>query len=224
MCENCAELVEVLNEISDADSSDGVFQLKKEHALRVLGYISSWTQRQCLCCFKEYKHLEVFNQLVYALINLVIAQISSLRDRLCSLHSHHHHHHHAHKVGGGGEGPSASGWSDGVPRPLPQPSSPGEDEPVNVERDSAEEDGDSRTDLNQNKMQGQPGPAGPRAAPAAPTRLVPGAQRRGRSCCCVLRRSSRSSSRSTPPTNTTHTPPSRTYRLTRATSWAPSAT
>lgn len=106
----------------------------------------------------------MFNQLVYALINLVIAQISSLRDRLCSLHSHHHHHHHhAHKVGGGvaGEGPSASGWSDGVPRPLPQPSSPGEDEPVNVERDSAEEDGDSRTDLNQNKMQGQPGPQGP---------------------------------------------------------------
>ncbi|TMS23679.1 Ubiquitin carboxyl-terminal hydrolase 34 [Larimichthys crocea] len=90
MCENCAELVEVLNEISDADSSEGGFQLKKEHALRVLGYISSWTQRQCLCCFKEYKHLEVFNQLVYALINLVIAQISSLRDRLCSVQDHTH--------------------------------------------------------------------------------------------------------------------------------------
>lgn len=99
--------------------------------------------------------MEVFNQLVYALINLVIAQISSLRDRLCSLHSHHH----AHKVGG--EGPTALGWSDGVPRPLPQPSSPGEDEPVNVERDSAEEDGDSQTDLNQNKVPGQPGPQRP---------------------------------------------------------------
>lgn len=94
--------------------------------------------------------------MVYALINLVIAQISNLRDRLCSLHSHHHH---AHKVGGG-EGPAALGWSDGVPRPLPQPSSPGEDEPVNVERDSAEEDGDSQTDLNQNKVPGQPGPKG----------------------------------------------------------------
>lgn len=113
--------------------------------------------RQCLCCFKEYKHLEVFNQLVYALINLVIAQISSLRDRLCSLHSHHHH---AHNIGGGGEGTSVLGWSDGVPRPLPQPSSPGEDEPVNVERDSAEEDGDSQTDLNQSKAPGQPGPQG----------------------------------------------------------------
>lgn len=31
--------------VSDADSSEGGFQLKKEHALRVLGYISSWTQR-----------------------------------------------------------------------------------------------------------------------------------------------------------------------------------
>ena len=31
--------------VSDADGSEGGFQLKKEHALRVLGYISSWTQR-----------------------------------------------------------------------------------------------------------------------------------------------------------------------------------
>lgn len=111
--------------------------------------------RQCLCCFKEYKHLEVFNQLVYALINLVIAQISSLRDRLCNLHSHHLN---AHKIGG--EGTSALGWSDGVPRPLAQPSSPGEDEPVNVERDSAEEDGDLQTDLNKTKTPGPPGPQG----------------------------------------------------------------
>ncbi|KAK7930632.1 hypothetical protein WMY93_007027 [Mugilogobius chulae] len=126
MCENCAELVEVLNEISDADSSEGGFQLKKEHALRVLGYISSWTQRQCLCCFKEYKHLEVFNQLVYALINLVISQISSLRDRLCSFH--------------GPPAPKAPGWAAGGSVSPPRPSSPGEDEHVNVERDSAEED------------------------------------------------------------------------------------
>lgn len=34
--------------VSDADGSEGTFQLKKEHALRVLGYISSWTQRSVL--------------------------------------------------------------------------------------------------------------------------------------------------------------------------------
>ncbi|XP_023268188.1 ubiquitin carboxyl-terminal hydrolase 34 [Seriola lalandi dorsalis] len=153
MCENCAELVEVLNEISDADGSEGGFQLKKEHALRVLGYISSWTQRQCLCCFKEYKHLEVFNQLVYALINLVIAQISSLRDRLCSVQDH------THKGGVSGGEALGSEWSgESAPGPLPQPSSPGEDEPVNVERDSAEEDADT-PDLNQNKTQHQGGEA-----------------------------------------------------------------
>lgn len=39
--------------------------------------------RQCLCCFKEYKHLEIFNQVVCALINLVIAQVQVLRDQLC---------------------------------------------------------------------------------------------------------------------------------------------
>lgn len=106
--------------------------------------------RQCLCCFKEYKHLEVFNQLVYALINLVIAQISSLRDRLCSVQDH------THKGGVSGSEGVGSEWSAGenAPGPLPQPSSPGEDEPVNVERDSAEEDADT-PDLNQNKTQGQ---------------------------------------------------------------------
>ncbi|KPP72240.1 hypothetical protein Z043_108774, partial [Scleropages formosus] len=106
---------------SDADSTDGL-QLKKEHALRVFSYISSWTQRQCLCCFKEYKHLEVFNQLVYALINLVINQVQALRDQLCK-----------------GRGSAAGAESEWVSARLP----PGDDEPVNVERDSAEEDGGS---------------------------------------------------------------------------------
>ncbi|XP_051939696.1 ubiquitin carboxyl-terminal hydrolase 34 isoform X4 [Hippocampus zosterae] len=125
MCENCAGLVEVLNQISDADCSEGGFQLKKEHALRVLAHISSWTQRQCLCCLKEYKHLEVFNQLVYALINLAVGQIGGLRDRL--------------RRQGAPEG--AADLDQRAPREPPcWPASPGEDEPVNVERDSAEED------------------------------------------------------------------------------------
>lgn len=94
----------------------------------------------------------MFNQLVYALINLVIAQISSLRDRLCSVQDH------ARKVGASGAEGAASGWNESGPRP--QPSSPGEDEPVNVERDSAEEDGDNQPDLNQNKVQTQ-GPEAP---------------------------------------------------------------
>lgn len=112
--------------------------------------VSCVVSRQCLCCFKEYKHLEVFNQLVYALINLVIAQISSLRDRLCSVQDR------SRKGGVPGTEGAGSEWSGGeaASGPLPQPSSPGEDEPVNVERDSAEEDGDT-PDLNQNKTQNQ---------------------------------------------------------------------
>lgn len=99
--------------------------------------------RQCLCCFKEYKHLEVFNQLIYALINLVIAQISSLRNRLCSSQN---------QIQKGAE----SEWSrdELAPGSLPQPTSPGEDEPVNVERDSAEEDADI-SNMNQNKTPSQ---------------------------------------------------------------------
>ncbi|XP_037108825.1 ubiquitin carboxyl-terminal hydrolase 34 isoform X3 [Syngnathus acus] len=137
MCENCAELVEVLNEISDADGgSEGGFQLKKEHALRVLAHISSWTQRQCLCCFKEYKHLEVFNQLVYALINLVVGQIAGLRDRLCRLRA-------------------PEGAADCDQRGPRRPASPGEDEPVNVERDSAEEEDAQSPGADLNRKQAE---------------------------------------------------------------------
>lgn len=92
--------------------------------------------RQCLCCFKEYKHLEVFNQLVYALINLVIAQVTNLRDRLRSGHGN------SRTDGAGSE------WSSTQPQP-----SPGEDEPLNVERDSAEEDGGTE-EGEQNQKQG----------------------------------------------------------------------
>ncbi|XP_069090498.1 ubiquitin carboxyl-terminal hydrolase 34 isoform X1 [Pleurodeles waltl] len=82
MCESCTDLVEVLNEVSDIEGGDGL-QLRKEHAIKIFAYINSWTQRQCLCCFKEYKHLEIFNQVICALINLVIAQVQTLRDQLC---------------------------------------------------------------------------------------------------------------------------------------------
>ncbi|KTF99861.1 hypothetical protein cypCar_00023960 [Cyprinus carpio] len=129
-------LEQVIYEVSDADSTDGL-QLKKEHALRVFTYISTWTQRQCLCCFKEYKHLEVFSQLVYALINLVIVQVTNLRDRLHSGHGNTRT-----------EG-AESEWGSAHPQP-----SPSEDEPLNVERDSAEEDG-GEEDGDQHKNQNQ---------------------------------------------------------------------
>lgn len=93
--------------------------------------------RQCLCCFKEYKHLEVFSQLVYALINLVIAQVTNLRDRLRSGHGNTRT-----------EG-AESEWGSAQPQP-----SPSEDEPLNVERDSAEEDGGVE-DGDQHKNQNQ---------------------------------------------------------------------
>nr|XP_033794971.1 ubiquitin carboxyl-terminal hydrolase 34 isoform X3 [Geotrypetes seraphini] len=82
MCENCVDLVEVLNEISDIEGGDGL-QLRKDHTLKIFAFINSWTKRQCLCCFKEYKHLEIFNQVVCTLINVVISQVQALRDQLC---------------------------------------------------------------------------------------------------------------------------------------------
>ena len=122
--------------------------------------------RQCLCCFKEYKHLEVFNQLVYALINLVVSQISGLRELLCSLHGRTHTGVGAGSPGWGG-GASAGCGGGGGTALLPRPSSPGEDEPVNVERDSAEEDAADAPDLNQNPGAGAGQQAGQAPAVAS---------------------------------------------------------
>uniref|UniRef100_A0A8C3UPZ5 Ubiquitin specific peptidase 34 n=1 Tax=Catharus ustulatus TaxID=91951 RepID=A0A8C3UPZ5_CATUS len=79
LCNKCGKPLSFLSDIEGGDA----LQLRKEHALKIFAYINSWTQRQCLCCFKEYKHLEIFNQVVCALINLVIAQVQTLRDQLC---------------------------------------------------------------------------------------------------------------------------------------------
>lgn len=108
----------MLNEISDVEGADGL-QLRKEHVLKIFAYINSWTQRQCLCCFKEYKHLEIFNQVVCTLINLVIAEVQALRDQLCK--------HCTINID--------STWQDHSNRA---------DEPLNVERDSHEEENGER--------------------------------------------------------------------------------
>lgn len=63
--------------VSDIAGSDEL-QLRRECTLKILVYINFWTQKQCLCYFEEYKHLEIFNQVACALINLVIAQVQML--------------------------------------------------------------------------------------------------------------------------------------------------
>ncbi|RXM97568.1 Ubiquitin carboxyl-terminal hydrolase 34 [Acipenser ruthenus] len=90
----------------------------QEYVANLLKSAFPHLQEQCLCCFKEYKHLEVFNQVVYALINLVVAQVQALQDQLYKSCTND----------------TDSDWAD-----VTQQS----DEPVNVERDSNEEDGET---------------------------------------------------------------------------------
>lgn len=146
---------------------DSLVSLRDSQFTQSLSPPLLFLHRQCLCCFKEYKHLEVFNQLVYALINLVIAQVTSLRDRLCSTTSQRGITNTGDRATGGAEGPGSEWGGEGGggvtgvgPHPQQPPSSPVEDEPLNVERDSAEEDaaGDApeqkQNNNNQNPVQG----------------------------------------------------------------------
>lgn len=144
---------------------DSLVSLRDSQFTQSLSPPLLFLHRQCLCCFKEYKHLEVFNQLVYALINLVIAQVTSLRDRLCSATSQRGVTDDG--AAGGEEGPGTEWRGEGGggitgagPHPQQPPTSPVEDEPLNVERDSAEEDGageapeQNQNNNNQNPVQG----------------------------------------------------------------------
>lgn len=80
-----------------------------------------------MCCFKEYKHLEIFNQVVCALINLVIAQVQALRDQLCKHCTLH------------------------IDPAWPEQSHHAE-EPLNVERESHQEENGERQKPLENKF------------------------------------------------------------------------
>lgn len=54
--------------LSDTEGGYRV-QLRKKHTFQLFAYINSWTERQCLCCFNKHKHLEIFNQVLCALIS-----------------------------------------------------------------------------------------------------------------------------------------------------------
>ena len=45
-----------MDPVSDTEGGDGL-QFRKEHTFKIFAYINVQTQRQYLCCFKEYKHL-----------------------------------------------------------------------------------------------------------------------------------------------------------------------
>lgn len=94
---------------------------------RIFIFTFLFSYRQCLCCFKEYKHLEIFNQVVCALINLVIAQVQALRDQLCK--------HCTINID--------STWQD---------RSNHADEPLNVERESHEEENGERQKSIEKKL------------------------------------------------------------------------
>ena len=71
-----------MDQVSDTEGGDGL-QFRKEHTFKIFAYINVQTQRQYLCCFKEYKHLKVFNQVACAFNNLVTAQVQKLWIQLC---------------------------------------------------------------------------------------------------------------------------------------------
>ncbi|GLH07907.1 Ubiquitin carboxyl-terminal hydrolase puf [Gryllus bimaculatus] len=56
--------------------------LQKDEVEIVFLYIQSWSQRQCMCCFRDPKNYERFNLITQSIICLAVCQLKELRDDL----------------------------------------------------------------------------------------------------------------------------------------------
>ncbi|CAH1793285.1 unnamed protein product [Owenia fusiformis] len=78
MCDVCCDLLALLQAHDErVDRGEG-HELSKEEAMVVITYTNIWSQRQCLCCFKDFKNFEKFNNIVQVLLNLAICFIRTL--------------------------------------------------------------------------------------------------------------------------------------------------
>ncbi|XP_068081544.1 ubiquitin carboxyl-terminal hydrolase puf [Anabrus simplex] len=84
MCDVCAEFLDLLQSYEERISkeSDEHPVLQKDEVETVMLYIQSWSQRQCMCCFRDSKNYERFNLITQSIICLAVCQLKELREDL----------------------------------------------------------------------------------------------------------------------------------------------
>ncbi|XP_064599572.1 ubiquitin carboxyl-terminal hydrolase 34-like [Liolophura sinensis] len=78
MCDVCSDVVLLLETHDDRQHVSGGLQLNKREVMAVLLYVASWPQRQCMCCYKDFKNFERFNNIVQVILSIAIRAIQTL--------------------------------------------------------------------------------------------------------------------------------------------------
>lgn len=78
MCDVCSGLLSLFESHDDRLHSGGGLRLGKNEILSVIQYVNVWPQKQCMCCYKEFKNFERFNNIVQIMLTVAIRHIQTL--------------------------------------------------------------------------------------------------------------------------------------------------
>ncbi|XP_052133303.1 ubiquitin carboxyl-terminal hydrolase puf isoform X2 [Frankliniella occidentalis] len=86
MCDICADFLELLQTYEEKIINENEERpyLQKDEFEVVLQYVQSWTQRQCMCCFREAKNYERFGVITQSIVLMAIKQLRDLKEELAS--------------------------------------------------------------------------------------------------------------------------------------------
>ncbi|KAL4238015.1 Ubiquitin carboxyl-terminal hydrolase 34 [Mactra antiquata] len=79
MCDVCPDLLAILDSFEER-SQHGGFHMDKKEILSFVLYVCLWPQRQCMCCFKDYRNFEKLNSMVQDTLSVGIRIIQSFPD------------------------------------------------------------------------------------------------------------------------------------------------
>ncbi|XP_052272263.1 ubiquitin carboxyl-terminal hydrolase 34-like isoform X3 [Dreissena polymorpha] len=77
MCDVCSDVLDILANF-EYRSQNGGFHMDKKEILSFVLYVCLWPQRQCMCCFKDYRNFEKLNSMVQDSLSVGIRLIQTL--------------------------------------------------------------------------------------------------------------------------------------------------
>ncbi|XP_071450552.1 ubiquitin carboxyl-terminal hydrolase 34 [Hetaerina americana] len=88
MCDVCADFVDLLQSYAERVSKEINERpiINKSEFEVVFNYLQSWSQRQCMCCFRDVKNFERFNLVIQSIICLAVSQLRELHQDLVHCH------------------------------------------------------------------------------------------------------------------------------------------
>ncbi|XP_048258866.1 ubiquitin carboxyl-terminal hydrolase 34-like isoform X4 [Haliotis rufescens] len=78
MCDVCSDVLVLLENHDERVHRGEGLRLNKREINAVLHYVCTWPQRQCMCCYKDFKNFERLNNIVQVILVVAIRFIQTL--------------------------------------------------------------------------------------------------------------------------------------------------